>query len=430
MSLQGWCSAFVAVACAGLVAQGQRPSSAAVQQLGIRGAANANPSIAARGAFVAVAWGASAEGDGADIYVAVSRDGGTTFAAPVRANVERAEARLGAERPPVVAVVPTGRSTPDVAVLWTAGRSNPALKLARSSDGGRTFGPPQELQSPGARGNRGWASMTADEAGALHVVWLDHRDTAAAAGSAGAAHQHGSAAAQPQDGAAMAQRSGLYYARSGADALPEQLIARGVCYCCKTAVATGPGGRVAAVWRHVYPGNLRDIAAATSADHGRSFTTPQRVSEDRWSIDGCPENGPSIVVRGTEQHVVWPTVVDGREPAGAVFYAQSGDRGPFTKRVRISSAASRDPEHVQVADAKGGNLLVAWDELVQGNRRVVAIRLRPGRDPAVSGDPVVVSVGRPARHPALAATSTGVAVAWTDGPTGSATTIGVRTGLD
>jgi hypothetical protein len=413
---------------AGLAAQGR--TAAAVHQLGIKGAANAYPSIAARGAFVAVAWGVSTEGDGADVYAAVSSNGGATFAAPVRVTAERGEARLGAERPPVVAVVPAGGGTPGVAVLWTAGRGNSTLKLARSGDGGRTFGRPQEIQSPGARGNRGWASMTATDDGALHVVWLDHRDTAAASGASGASHQHGASATRSADGVAAAQRSGLYYARLGSGALSERLIARGVCYCCKTGVSAGAGGRVTAVWRHVYPGNLRDIAAATSADGGRSFTAPQRVSEDGWSIDGCPENGPSILVHDAEQHLVWPTVVGSREPVGAVFYAHSSDGRAFSPRVRVSAAASRDPEHVQMVRADDGDLVLAWDEVVEGSRRVVATRVRPGDQPAVVGKSMVVSAGRPARHPALAPTSRGVVVAWTDGQPGGATTIGLRTGLE
>ena len=64
----------------------------------------------------------------------------------------------------------------------------------------------------------------------------------------------------------MAKRSGLYYAQVGGRVSAERLLARGVCYCCKTAVAAGPDNRIAAAWRHVYPGNLRDIAAAPPAD--------------------------------------------------------------------------------------------------------------------------------------------------------------------
>src|SRR5687768_3459587 len=67
----------------------------------VPGRSNATPSIAASGSFVAVAWGASAEGK-ADVFVAVSRDAGTTFAAPVRVNRIPGEARLSGEMPPRV----------------------------------------------------------------------------------------------------------------------------------------------------------------------------------------------------------------------------------------------------------------------------------------------------------------------------------------
>lgn len=401
-----------------------------IRQLSVRGAASANPSIDAQGTFVAVAWGATRAAGGTDVYVAVSEDAGATFREAVRANAEPGEARLGAERPPVVVVVPGRKRVPDVAVLWTAGRSDTLLKLARSTDGGRSFGAPRLVHAAGVRGNRGWASMAADAAGGLHVVWLDHRDTAGAS-TTGMTHVHGTAASAPtaapaaRDGVAAAQRSGLYYASVGDGPVTEQLLTRGVCYCCKTAVAAASGSRVATAWRHVYPGNLRDIAAMASTDGGRTFAGPQRVSEDGWAIDGCPENGPSLALGdGGRLHLAWPTVLAGLSPTGAIFYADSPDGRRFSPRVRIPTLAGRDPEHVQIEPA-GAGLVVAWDEVVQGKRVVVASRLAPGAQSVRVEAPVVVSAGRQGRHPSAAATARGVLLAWTDGPAGAATTIGV-----
>lgn len=224
----GWGIA-LAVVCGAAIAHGQRAgTAAAIGQLGLAGAANANPTIDARGQFVAVAWGATISGKGTDVYVAVSRDAGATFGAPVRANSDPGEARTSAERPPVVVLVPSARQAPDVAVLWTAGATDPTLKVARSSDGGRTFARPRGIAASGARGNRGWAAMTSGADGSLHVVWLDHREAVAAAGTAGSGHQHGGTAAPAADGVAMAQRSGLYYARIDDGPVAERLLARGV----------------------------------------------------------------------------------------------------------------------------------------------------------------------------------------------------------
>ena len=86
-------------------------------------------------------------------------------------------------------------------------------------------------------------------------------------------------------------------------------LTAGVCYCCKTAVAVGSEGNIHLAWRHVYPGNLRDIAFAT-VEGRASADGPQRVSEDRWMLQGCPDDGPAM---GAEErgrvHIVWPTVV-------------------------------------------------------------------------------------------------------------------------
>ena len=76
----------------------------------IPGRANATPSIAAAGSVVAVAWGASANGK-ADVFVAVSRDGGTTFGSAVQVNTVPGEGRLNGEMPPRVALGSSSGST-------------------------------------------------------------------------------------------------------------------------------------------------------------------------------------------------------------------------------------------------------------------------------------------------------------------------------
>src|SRR5688572_11309953 len=85
--------AFTAFAVALLAASsthglgGQTPAgSAGTQWLDVPGRTGANASMAARGAFVAVAWGATDRNTGTDVFVATSRDAGTTFDAPVRVN--------------------------------------------------------------------------------------------------------------------------------------------------------------------------------------------------------------------------------------------------------------------------------------------------------------------------------------------------------
>jgi hypothetical protein len=122
---------------------------------------------------------------------------------------------------------------------------------------------------------------------------------------------------------------------------------------------------------------------------------------------------------------VWPTVLAGAEPTGALFYA-TGRGTTLSPRLRIPTLASRDPEHVQLATADGNTLAVVWDEVVSGRRGVVLRRLARTQERTTIGPATLVSEGREARHPALAITDRGLLVAWTDGSPAQRTTIAMK----
>lgn len=408
-----WLVCPVALLCVASLS-GQPATSSAPVSLDVPGRSDATPWIAANGSFVAVTWGASAGGK-TDVFLAVSRDAGATFGSPVQVNRLQGEARLGGELPPRVALrTMSGSPTPEIVVLWTARGDATHIRTAKSRDGGRTFALPVTLQTSGAAGDRGWPALAFDQRGAVHAIWLDHRGLAAGRTAAGpAGHQRGAA----YDGVAMAQRSGLYYASVAGIRASERELARGVCYCCKTALAAGPDGTLFAAWRHVYPGNVRDMALTLSRDRGRTFSAPARVSEDQWAINGCPDDGPAIAVdaRGTA-HLVWPTVIDGPKPEGALFYASTRDGVQFTPRVRIPTLGGPKPSHPQIVVDGEGSVFAAWDENIAG-RRVAAVReLEPRPNhPLTFGEIVRLSPGGSASYPVLAATDKGLAAVWTTG---------------
>ncbi len=366
---------------------GLQAQQAPAVYLAVPGRANANASIAADGQRVAVAWGARDPKGATDVYVSTSADGGRTFTSPVLANDRIGVARINGEQAPRVVFVPRTGQTPAIDVLWTSRETETTIRIARSMDGGKTFGASRELQGARAAGERGWQALTADSRGGVHALWLDHRAMAADRSTAGA-HHHGQDGAPDKvastNGAATAQKSGLYYS-NGSTA---RELVRGVCYCCKTALATSADGNVFAAWRHVYPGNLRDIAFSVSRDGGRLFSSPVRVSEDRWQLDGCPDDGPAMALdaRGTV-HLVWPTLVSRPKTHKAMFYATSADGRAFTTRMRVSPEG-RNISHPQVAVSREGSVAVLWDEFVNGQRRAFLSR-RVGNEftsPDVLGD--------------------------------------------
>ena len=383
--------------------------------LAIPGRSNATPSIAADGNTVVVAWSATLpSGGAADVFAAVSRDGGRTFGAPSRVNDVDGDARVNGEQPPRVAV-----RAATITVVWTTkGANGTRLVQASSADGGRTFTKAQPVPGADAAGNRGWENIAAGNtaaSGRTVAVWLDHRELAQQDGQVAKAH-HGHArtaaagADSKPDGVAMAQRSKLYIA-SLDGAIPPHAITGGVCYCCKTAIAIGADGAVYTAWRHVYPGNIRDIAFSVSRDGGRTFAPPVRVSEDRWVLEGCPDDGPAMALSGDGGiHVVWPTLVsDGGEDTIALFYSVSRDGKSFAPRQRIPAEGM--PHHPQITIASDGTPTVAWDESASGSRRTVMARV------SVDGGGVArfarVALGDRALYPVLAAADDATVVAWT-----------------
>ena len=357
-------------------------------ELSVEGRSNAHVTLAADGRRVAAAWVASNDA-GADVFASVSGDGGRTFAAPVRVNDIAGDASGNGEQPPRI-VIGNGAMT----VVWVSKRDGVSgIRAARSADGGRTFSASRTISPDGVTGARGWESAAIDDAGAVHAAWLDGRN--AAPHVPGQPHVHG------------AMRQDIVHAmwRDG-DAVVETPVADNVCFCCKTGVAA-QGRNVFVVWRHLFPGGVRDIAMARSADGGRTFSAPVRVSADEWKIDACPDDGPALAIDGGGAiHVAWPTLLqDGRTPHMAIFEAVSRDGGAtFTPRTRVDASDS-GASHPRVAVSRSGARAIVWDEGGPEGRRV----MYRGADSAVP-----LADGGSASYPAIASAGDGFVAAWTE----------------
>jgi hypothetical protein len=377
--------------------------------LTVPGRLGATPSIAALDRIVAIVWGATAPGGATDIYLSLSRDAGATFASPVRVNRTPGDARVNGEQPPRVALSRAGAAAdPVITVVWTSRRdAGTRLLQSRSTDGGRTFSNSTLVAGTDAPGNRGWEALAVDRGGKPLVAWLDHRDMAAASSAAVAAAHEGHTAS----GVEMAQKSKLYFATLDG-AVAARPLAAGVCYCCKTAMATSSDGAILLAWRHVYPGDIRDIAFTMSRDGGRTFADPIRVSEDRWAINGCPENGPAMVVdRQNVIHLAWPTLLEGSQATLGLFYASSSDGRTFTPRRHIATRGSAS--HAQMAVDASGSLVLVWDEIQDGVRQVMFSRREASA--ANFTAPIALTTSARGSYPVVATTAGGVVVAWTSG---------------
>jgi hypothetical protein len=311
-------------------------------------------------------------------------------------------------------------ATVRIVVVWTAkSAGGTRIMTAESRDSAKTF--TRSVVAPGSdgAGNRGWESIAVTPDGHVDAVWLDHRELVATEAAQPMHHDMANMKMPPthspaSDSVEKAQLSKLYFGDLATGSA--RALTGGVCYCCKTSLEAAADGSLYAVWRHVYPGNIRDIAFTSSRDGGKTFAAPVRVSEDKWMLDGCPENGPALALQGKTAYVLWPTLVSGgtgAEPTLALFYASTSDSRTFTPRQRVATEGV--PRHPQIATLANGSIAAAWDEAAAGRRHVVVATIKPvAAGPARFSRAVVADA---AQYPALAAIAHGYVVVWVNGNT-------------
>ena len=398
-------TAGIALAAAiGVFGQSSRDAQSAAT-LSVSGFSSSTPSLAAAGRTVAAVWTAAKDGV-ANAYLSVSHDGGMTFSSPSRVNDQEGDAGATNEQPPRVVISGTANARV-FTVLWSKRDTGPqqtrrdVIRVARSTDGGRTFTSARVTHDPSFGGARGWQSATVAPDGTIHVVWLDGREATRKIA------EHAKQTGMPHTGQPPQE---IYHGTLSADGrMTETLIASDVCFCCKTAVAIGPRGTVYTAWRHIFPGSMRDIAFAAS-DGGRPFGPVVRLSDDKWELNGCPEDGPSMAVdQSGTIHIAWATVVNDAEPYKAIFYATSRDGKVFTPRKRLPTPVTTTPGHPQLALTQNG-VAIVFDEVVAGERRVSLARVTGA---GVVQPSELLSRDESAAHPVIARAGNDLVVAWT-----------------
>lgn len=358
-----------------------------------------------------VAWIATADGRSNVFLARVGGDGAP--GAPVRVNDRPGDAAPHEQAPAQVAVGPDG----SVYVLWQnntkiQGRRFPAsdLRFARSTDGGRTFGPAVTVNDDGGGvpSSHTFHDLTVGPDGTVWVSWIDSRvkDAARAARPAPqpapAGHGHG------HMGDEDLPPSEVRVARStdgGRTFGPSVVVDTAPCPCCRTSMAAGQDGSLYLAWRKEYGGDVRDVVVARMAPGGAVFGAPVRVHADGWVFPACPHAGPSLAVDAHGRlHVGWYT---GREDRQGLWYARSDDGArTFGTPEALVTGADITPSQVSLSPS-GKGILLAWDDRPEGGRHVALARV----DEEGRMTPIGTVEGR---IPALESTGAGTLVAWHD----------------
>jgi hypothetical protein len=317
------------------------------------------PRVAARGSRVYVVWHEEAGGL-PNVLLAVSRNRGASFSAPVRVSDNPPGAV--AELHPAIAV-----RKKRVFVSWqelARGRDDDAgrIMLARLDLRGRKVGPAVRVDDHDGGG--AWLPSVTVVRGDPVVAWVDERDR----GPEGEPLEHVYAARGIGGGARF-----MPAVRIDAGA-PDALALHDDNRWAPSLAALGK--TVFAAWADFRSYNW-DIYLARSDDGGASWGANVRV-DDFPDLERLNERPVIGLDRRGPVHVVW-TDLRAREPDTNIFHARSDDRGDSfaASRQLDDSKLGFDPDtdtpsnqwHPALAVA-GRRLFVAWQDNRLGNNDI------------------------------------------------------------
>ena len=262
--------------------------------------------------------------------------------------------------PPDVAVAPDGT----VYVAWTARAAEAGhattLYLSASRDGGRSFAPPVKVNDDATVGVHGMHSLAVGRGGRVYLAWLDERNLHQHHHESPKAGDSSEGAKKASGGMHGEQNREVFFAASddgGRTFSPNRRVASEACPCCQTALAVAGDGRVHVGWRHVLPGDLRHIAVASSEDGGETFNAPVVVSDDRWELRGCPVSGPALAAgEGGRLRVLWFTAGEAGRPG--LYGSESSDGGHTFAPRRLLKEGNLRGTPLLLTDERGGSLAV------------------------------------------------------------------------
>ncbi len=206
----------------------------------------------------------------------------------------------------------------------------------------------------------------------------------------------------PVEGAGGGHHTSLRYAafdRTGKQ-LTDELVDGDVCSCCQTAVGWTAQGPVIA-YRDHEAGEIRDTALARKSG-GRWVRSA--VHADAWSINACPVNGPSLVVRGRAVAVAW---YSGKDKKAYLSWSEDGG-ARFSPPRQINDKPAEGRVHLAAA---GDGMIVTWLEGAELRYR----RVDPAGVPGAAATAAALPPGRTSGFPRVVSTGAGLLFAWKDG---------------
>jgi len=342
------------------------------------------------------------------VYFTTSNNQGASYSPAVAVNSQPEKIYNNGENRPKIAIGKHG----EVLLSWskkTAGKFTGDIRFSRSIDNGKTFELPYTVNDDGLLATHRFDSLQVTDSGKIYLAWIDKRNRVAA-------RKNG----ESYVGAA------LYYAVSndnGASFSDNYKVADSSCECCRIAIAAHGEDEAAVLWRHIFPGSIRDHAAAILKPNGESSHI--RATMDNWQINACPHHGPDMIratntstststnnpnISGMKNdnayHIVWFS--NGDDHKGIYYGLQNLNTGLQSQLYRVDDNAGAS--HPQLAQY-GDRLFIAW-KLFDGENTHIRLILSEDNGLSFVDKGTVLSTGASSDHPLLIEGKDGIYLSW------------------
>ena len=266
------------------------------------------------------------------------------------------------------------------------------VRLARSTDDGKTWAPSFTPHNDRTQTEHGFASLFQMPGAGLGLVWLDGR--AMKAGH----DEHG--------GGDMSVR-GATFTVDGKP-LTETTVDLRVCECCPTAATVTADGPIVA-YRDRSESEVRDIYVSRLV--AGKWTEPMPVHRDNWQIAACPVNGPALAANGKNVALAWFTA---KGDEGHTYVAFSSDSGKtFQTPVRLDDVSALG--RVDLALLPDGAAVASWIEFADGKAQFKMRRVTSSGERSAAFAVAGLTSNRASGYPRMTFANGDLMFAWTDG---------------
>lgn len=270
------------------------------------------------------------------------------------------------------------------------------VNIARSNDGGKTWGKPIVPHLDNTQTEHGFVSLIPLRDGRVGAIWLDGRNMKDMKDN------------HDEDKPSPVSMTLRYAAIDAEGKISDDVqLDERVCECCQTAATLTSDG-VIAVYRDRSQTEIRDIYSVRQSNG--SWGSPQAVHADNWQINGCPVNGPSIAADGRRVAVAWFT---GANDAPRVKVAFSTDAGvTFGRPIEVEEANAVG--RVDALLLSDGSALVCWMSGTVESGEIKVRRILPEGTLEPASVIAKTDISRSSGFPRMARLGNEVHFAWTE----------------